>query len=151
MNKLQSVIDRISNREIEFRAWDKKNKIMYTAPYPYEIAVGVEFCGFQGEQTHGEFISRHDNELIPMQYTGIKDCNGQKIFEGDIIKFIHSDNDDVTTNRLVVWNDDNTSFCLSLDGYLNHFGLPSTWNHRYEIVGNVFKNPEILQKNETPI
>ena len=92
---------------------------------------------------HIEGISGASFRTIPEtvgQYTGLKDKEGTRIFEGDIIKGSWD-------TRLVIYFD---SCCLqfrareigstvthSIDYYCGHNG--------YEIIGNIYDNPELLE------
>ena len=84
-------------------------------------------------------------DVIPesvSEYTGIKDKNSRRIFEGDI--FLH-DNKDLYE---VAWCDERKFFCamatdLSDDDYLGNF-----YECNMEVIGNIHDNPELIAEVE---
>ena len=90
------------------------------------------------------------DDIILMQSTGLKDKNGQEIFEGDII-----------TNgidRTDVKNHQTLGFYTVLDGreYFFAGGISfadfeedaEEFSEAVEIIGNVYENPELLEMEE---
>lgn len=84
-----------------------------------------------------------------MQYTGTKDKNGKEIYESDIIQI---------KDRFVMWSkskgqiveDVNAVVVWSGDGFIPQ-RLPNTrlWildMEQYEVVGNIYENPELLEE-----
>lgn len=67
-------------REIKFRVWDSLNKEMH---YPD--------LSFFEEQSIRTFPEEYSNRFQIMQYTGLKDCKGTEIYEGDIVRLGYSD------------------------------------------------------------
>ena len=120
------------DREIKFRAWDKKLKSMI-----YDVAVGFGFCGIQAENNCSYFESKHDNDLLPLQFAGLKDKSGFEIYEGDIY---HKGEKGI--NYVVVWHDTGL-IGKQINSRSNYSGLEH-WKNKIEVIGNIYENPDLL-------
>ena len=122
-------------REIKFRAWDKKKKEMRTVT---SLNFYDEYMWVDETPMTGERLPIEGTPL--MQYTGLKDKNGKEIYEGDVLK-----TEQPTNNRyLVVYDDKEASFRRKLgkDNWYFHK------NHKYEVIGNIYENPELIKTNK---
>lgn len=136
-------------REILFRAWDRNKKMMekvvciqMLSPYVYTNVI-VEF------KEHGRIIN--DNHLVGgtdgcdtailMQYTGLKDKNGKKIFEGDILGHKSLRTGKVITTGVVEFSEEGRyairDFDLNLDMVVDAGNF---------VIGNIYENPELLKE-----
>ncbi len=129
-------------REIKFRAWSEKYKRM-------RKVVRVDFC-----VATGVFVSvmvRTDEglniilaeDLILMQYTGLKDKDGQEIYEGDVITFVPRDGSTKIPQRAVV------EYCEKRACFLAHseaWLIPLTKCRSITVIGNIHENPELQEK-----
>lgn len=84
------------------------------------------------------------------QYTGSKDKNGKKIFEGDIIKYKNTDGIKfngvaLTVIGKVVYNEKNASFAISGKDEIGakHYDYFPIKN--IEVIGNIHDNLELLK------
>lgn len=120
------------NREIEFRAWDLDKRIM-------------NFCIFIGDgkifnMTKTFKPKEEIKNAILMQYTGLKDKNDKKIYEGDIVRFR-------TGNYEVIYYYD--SFELkNFNEYVFEDNQKLLINYDLQnciVIGNVYQNPELLE------
>ena len=74
--------------QTEFRAWNKKTKEMWNAKELMEYPMLIKPDG-SGFGYRSNVCSAYDEDfsyMIPMQYTGLLDKLGEKIFVGDIVE-----------------------------------------------------------------
>jgi len=132
--------------DVKYRAWDYKEKrmvkvlaidwehqtISYEADINHEGMSGFERCYHQPLENF---------ELL--QFTGVKDKNGQEIYEGDILK------NSFGSLYEVKWVSSMTSFMcspLKVVYEVRHLDNLDT-----EVVGNVFENTELLRGEEDEV
>ena len=101
-----------------------------------------------------EFVISNDDGLWQFiienticQCTGLKDKNGKLIWENDIM-VAHLDDSfpEDTTYARVVWN--NNGFCTKEQGSEDISPLDKFDQEYFEVCGNLFDNPELLEVGE---
>lgn len=118
-------------RDIRFRSWNKVNKMMYdNSIYNCKDSFDIQL--------------KHPQIYEVMQYIGLEDKNGIKIYEGDIIT-ITLDTDNVITGSVGMNNGQ-----WSIKYYDRYYPLVSIWYEMQpEVIGNIYENSELLErKNE---
>lgn len=76
------------------------------------------------------------------QYTGLKDKNGTKIFEGDIVDVLYDVNYiGVATERIGVFEVVHNGCFMGQKGNVRYHFIPSD---KCTVIGNIYDNPELL-------
>lgn len=122
----------------KFRAWDKCRDRMSVVDRVYIDTKGVRLYDEFGEYW------RDFNKIELMQSTGLKDKNGKEIFEEDVVT--NGWKRQVVTFGTQEVEEDFGSiriyrgFNLYLGG-----GYPNAIMSEFEVVGNIYENPELLE------
>ncbi|MBU7447081.1 MULTISPECIES: YopX family protein [Lactiplantibacillus] len=141
---------------IKFRAWDKENEIyLYNVQDAYDTLSGfVKYDDGDNasydECCFGAFLNnkRYDVE----QFTGLTDVNGKEIYVGDIVK-VWSDVSELTMESTVneIVSEDYFGragmFLKPLRLHVIEPCLHDSWNNKFEVIGNVHNNPELLEEH----
>lgn len=75
------------------------------------------------------------------QYTGLTDTNGNKIFEGDIVWYDYKEE-----RGIIQWDNDTARFIITCSTFTVDFD--NVYGYELEIVGNIYDNPEMMEKIE---
>jgi len=152
-------------KQVRFRVWNgsqMEHKIMAG----FLGAFYVQGIDEKDTACMSPFNTKYQDDTFLMQFTGLLDCNGKEIYEGDFLKCLNPKSlmysaDELCSHFLVRWDERKTGFncfpqtTLTKEDYktaLEHYGGTITWpdenvllNHwHYEVIGNLFENQELL-------
>ena len=91
---------------------------------------------------------RNGEDVTLMQSTGLKDKNGKEIFEGDILA---CKTDDEVINLNIFWDEEHALFMFESKKYNEQEPLAELVENNtypFEIIGNIYENPELLEDKE---
>lgn len=135
------------NRIIKFRVWHRGKKEWVHPPgiepnILGEIVLLGEFCRVPIEEL---------NDLEVLQFTGMIDSSGREVYEGDIVCEKMTDEiafSGETQNMGRVFFAAGT-FMIDGDGplYDRTHSLTPDKLEDYLVIGNIFENPELLERN----
>ncbi len=131
-------------REIEFRAYNKKHGMR-------------KLYGFNENFVFLDSLDSPDNTVLPreewtlMQFTGLTDKNGKKIFEGDVLEVegYNSRDGQWKKNFEVVFSD--AAFCLRREETEYSFFGQRHGKIQLKkgiVAGNIYENPELLKEDK---
>lgn len=157
------------NNRFKFRVWDIEKKYYLTQDDEYHFYETERLGDWQCPIPLSECL-RDVKRYIVQQYTGLKDKNGQEIYEGDIVSFFFFLRDEsgkeydnpIESKAVVKYKEDSAEFVLEIFGYKGSgwtFSMlmafidiqTQEWrvNERIKklkltVIGNIFENPELL-------
>ncbi len=143
----------MKHREIKFRFWDSKTNIMLFESEDWS-------CGLN--EAFEVMIRQYD--LIPLQYTGLKDNkrtkefpNGQEIYEGDILTWVRENREKTQKEifKYIVVFEEGSFVCnhafeeygrwgflsRAFDSDLQNLG-------KIEIIGNIYENSNLITQTK---
>lgn len=113
----------MAQREIKFRIWDK----MLGEMFDWQTVKKTSFEHYEKTEIETE------PTLIFEQYTGLKDCEGIEIYEGDIVL----DKDTYMIDE-IKFSDSSWMLASTIDLLADYVSV-------VKIIGNIHENPELLE------
>ena len=126
-------------KEFKMKAWLKKEKKMVAIigiDFNYEYIRYTE----DGNLFNENYKTAAFKDIELLQFTGAKDKAGQEVYEADVIKF-NDGIDDIY--GLISYDDEDAVYCVSYENITEHL---SNMAGDFEIVGNIFENPNLHEQ-----
>lgn len=108
--------------------------------YPFCTKKGNESYYFYAKDSLGFFCRCVVDASTICQCTGLKDKNGNLIWENDIVKINNS-----KVNTVITFRDFEIICTIPNEKYYKH---RLEYDTEYEVIGNIFDNPELLEVQE---
>ena len=131
----------------KFRAWHKELGRMTLVKTMFFFAGELEELEVN-DSVMNDYIPVYPDEIELMQSTGLHDKNGKEIFEGDILGI---ETYEGILNVNVFWDDKHALFMFESKIHNEKELLAELVEdnaYPFEIVGNIYENPELLEVTE---
>ncbi|MCY7468123.1 YopX family protein [Bacillus safensis] len=126
-------------REIKFRVWDENVQEMV-----YEVGLTPEGIPYSIPD-YAEASDQFDYypSCHKMQFTGLRDRNGDEIYEGDFVKIISAYNGQeiIATVR---YENSLASFVFETGEDQGYSRIDASFKG-IEVIGNIYQNPDLLE------
>ena len=130
-------------RDLKFRLIDTKSAVRID-PKEFFITDSEVFIYYSDFDNSEKADMRHH---VILQFTGLKDCNGDEIYEGDILST------DLSRPYLIVEFRNGAFMYQCHDSGQNYYDFMEPANERlkditkyHEVIGNFYENPELLER-----
>ena len=150
-------------REIKFRAWHKEKKEIVNVEEIDFMNKVINYIDNDYENNRQEIIGAYFEDIELMQYTGLKDKNNKEIYEGDVVKLVHT-GIEISADRLedlkrfvgIIKYENGIFKIVRTEKSLiesKYFEMEQKkvseifiYSKLYdlEVVGNIYENPELL-------
>ena len=133
-------MNNMKNRKIKVRVWSKALGRFLTKDEWF-----LDFDGdlYFWDIVENDLIRIPDSNYVVQQLTGLLDKKGKEIYEGDVIK--HGDGSYQTPlydKVIVEWVDENNGYDYTGWKFYDTFSQGGG----FEVIGNIFENPELLEQ-----
>jgi uncharacterized phage protein (TIGR01671 family) len=121
-------------REIKFRAWNPRLKIMFQVGDAYGTTHPLDCCVYVTQK----------QEVILMQFTGLHDRNGKEIWEGDIVRQMFRKK----PFQIIFYDGSFRGWSITDESPtpdMRGFHFDSFEADGSEVNGNIYENPELLE------
>ena len=130
-------------RKIKFRAWEEQKNRMLTTDNT-NINGEMKSWNYWGDCI---FDDLYTDQFVIMQWTGLIDDNGKEIYDGDIVNYhnchdVDEEGESINYYGIIEYNEHEAGYFIRC----NSLGKPINECGSFEVVGNIYENPELINK-----